>query len=75
MDDKREYPLLWHQCLLTFVQIYKNDLSVEQKEKLLKLLTVHFHPHVTPAIRRELTSSANGNLTDSMDADVNVPKD
>ncbi|KFM73696.1 Bystin, partial [Stegodyphus mimosarum] len=58
VDDKRELPLLWHQCLLTFAQIYKNDISAEQQNGLLHLLTIHHHPHVTPEIRRELQSSS-----------------
>ncbi|KAJ8322334.1 hypothetical protein KUTeg_000805 [Tegillarca granosa] len=32
--DKRELPVLWHQCLLTFMQRYKEDISSEQKKHL-----------------------------------------
>ena len=52
--DSREMPVLWHQALLTFVQRYKADLSSEQKEALLQLLSVHRHHSLTPEIRREL---------------------
>jgi len=55
--DRREMTVLWHQALLVFVQRYKENISSEQKESLLKLLKVHIHPGVTPEIRRELQSS------------------
>lgn len=54
IDDTRQFPLLWHQCLLTYVQLYKADLSEEQKNSLLKLINIHHHEHVTPEIRKEL---------------------
>lgn len=56
--DVREMPVLWHQALLTFSQRYKSDLSTEQKEALLQLLTAHKHHTLTPEIRRELLYSA-----------------
>nr|CAG4650938.1 EOG090X058P [Simocephalus serrulatus]SVE94207.1 EOG090X058P [Simocephalus serrulatus] len=55
--DTREMPVLWHQALLTFSQRYKADLSSEQKEALLQLLTAHKHHSLTPEIRRELLHS------------------
>ncbi|GFS71730.1 bystin [Nephila pilipes] len=57
MNDDRQLPVNWHQCLLTFVQIYKNDLSVKQQQELQRLLTVQSHHHVTPVIWNELNSS------------------
>lgn len=42
--EKRELPVLWHQCLLTLVQRYKADLATEQKEALLELLRLQPHP-------------------------------
>ena len=50
-------PVLWHQALLTFSQRYSGELSSEQKEALLQLLTYHKHPTLTPEIRRELLHS------------------
>lgn len=50
-------PVLWHQSLLTFSQRYKSDLSSEQKEALLHLLTAHKHPTITPQVRREILHS------------------
>lgn len=67
-SDKRELPLLWHQCLLTFAQHYKNDISPEQQEQLLSLLEKHSHPHVTPEIRREL-QSGKCRYQDTMDCE------
>nr|CAG4634756.1 EOG090X058P [Alona affinis] len=55
--DEREMPVLWHQSLLTFCQRYKADLSSEQKEAILLLLTVHKHHTITAEIRRELLHS------------------
>uniref|UniRef100_A0A452I9H2 Uncharacterized protein n=1 Tax=Gopherus agassizii TaxID=38772 RepID=A0A452I9H2_9SAUR len=55
--DRRTLPVLWHQCLLTFVQRYKEDLSSEQKESLLELLKFHCHPQISAEIRRELVNS------------------
>jgi len=55
--DPREMPVLWHQAMLTFVQRYKSDLSTEQKEALLQLLTTQKHHTLTPDIRREILHS------------------
>lgn len=55
--DPREMPVLWHQAMLTFCQRYKADLSSEQKEAMLQLLTVHKHHTLTPEIRREILHS------------------
>lgn len=35
-----ELPVLWHQCLLSFVEQYKSDISSEQRDSLLELLKV-----------------------------------
>lgn len=58
-QDDRVLPVLWHQCLLTFVQRYKTELTAEQKEALRPLLKKHFHHQITPEIRRELFTTAN----------------
>ncbi|XP_030076461.1 bystin [Microcaecilia unicolor] len=65
--DGRMLPVLWHQCLLTFAQRYKEDLSSEQKEALLELLRVHPHPQISAEVRRELLNSG------SRDAEVVQP--
>ena len=56
-NDPRELPVLWHQSLLTFVQRYKEDMSVEQKEALLELIRSKVHHDITPEIRREIVNS------------------
>ncbi|XP_054718715.1 bystin-like [Uloborus diversus] len=70
-NDDRQLPLLWHQCLLTFAQLYKNDISQEQQLELLELLTIHPHTHVTPEIRRELQSSTYRNSQKTVNMDLN----
>uniref|UniRef100_A0A8C2LS47 BYSL n=1 Tax=Cricetulus griseus TaxID=10029 RepID=A0A8C2LS47_CRIGR len=52
--EKRQLPVLWHQCLLTLAQRYKADLATDQKEALLELLRLQPHPQLSPEIRREL---------------------
>ena len=47
-------PVLWHQCLLVFVQRYKNELKSEARELLRQVMRIHSHPKITPEIRREL---------------------
>lgn len=60
LNDRRSLlPVLWHQCLLIFVQNYKNDMSGEQKESLLDLIRVQTHHDISPEIRRELFRSSN----------------
>lgn len=39
-SEKRELPVLWFQCFLTFSQRYKQDISSEQKQALLDLCKV-----------------------------------
>ncbi|XP_066862319.1 bystin isoform X1 [Kogia breviceps] len=62
--EKRELPVLWHQCLLTLVQRYKADLATEQKEALLELLRLQPHPLLSPEIRRELQSAIPRDVED-----------
>lgn len=54
IDDNRELPVLWHQALLVFVQRYKNEVQDEAREALRVVMKRHFHPKITPEIRREL---------------------
>ncbi|EDO40390.1 predicted protein [Nematostella vectensis] len=62
LTDKRTLPVLWHQCLLTFVQRYKEDISSEQKEALMELCRVHVHDKITPEVRRELVHSKSRDM-------------
>lgn len=54
--DPREWklPVLWHQSLLAFAQRYRNDITEDQREALLDLLLVRWHPAIGPEVRREL---------------------
>jgi essential nuclear protein 1 len=54
IDDNRTLPVLWHQALLVFVQRYKNEVKDEAREALRRVMKKHFHPKITPEIRREL---------------------
>jgi len=56
-SEKRELPVLWFQCFLTFSQRYKQDISSEQKQALLDLCKIQSHAGITPEIRRELEHS------------------
>lgn len=49
-------PTLWHQSLLVFVQRYKEDMTIEQKEAIRKLIRIQIHDSIGPEVRRELTS-------------------
>ena len=55
--DPRELPVLWHQSLLTFVQRYKEDMSVKQKEALMELIRNKVHHDITAEVRREIVNS------------------
>ena len=56
--DTRTLPVLWHQALLTFVQRYKEDMSVEQKEGILELVRGgRTHHEIGSEVRREIVSS------------------
>ncbi|CAM6095048.1 unnamed protein product [Calypogeia fissa] len=56
-NEERDLPVIWHQCLLTLVQRYKNELSEEDKENLKRVMRQHRHYLVTPEIHRELQHS------------------
>ncbi|RWS04095.1 bystin-like protein [Dinothrombium tinctorium] len=66
MYEKRELPVLWHQCLLVFVQHYKEDLSSEQKESLFDLLKAQSHYQITPIIRDLLLNSKCRDVEEEM---------
>lgn len=54
ITDDRTLPVLWHQSLLVFVQRYKNEVQNEARNSLRVVMKKHFHPKITPEIRREL---------------------
>ena len=49
-------PVLWHQALLVFIQRYKLQVQEDatSREAIRAVLKKHFHPKITPEIRREL---------------------
>jgi essential nuclear protein 1 len=57
LHDPRTLPVLWHQSLLTFVQRYKEDMSLEQKEALIELIRSKNHYEISSEIRREIVGS------------------
>lgn len=52
--DTSEFPVLWYQALLAFVENYHTDISDEQKEALADLCKVHRHHQITPVIMNYL---------------------
>eukprot|EP00392_Amoebophrya_sp_AT5.2_P015682 g15898.t1 len=59
LEDERELPLVWHRCLLVFVQRYKGEFSEEQRLKLKQLLKVHCHEcGIGQEVKRELLAIA-----------------
>jgi essential nuclear protein 1 len=55
-DAKPRLPVLWHQCLKEFAKTYKNDITEDQREALLDILLIHWHPGIGPDTRKELTA-------------------
>eukprot|EP00871_Galdieria_phlegrea_P002874 jgi/Galph1/3588/GphlegSOOS_G2277.1 len=49
--------VLWFQTLLIFVRLYGSYLSGEQKTKLKRLVSKHFHPGISPEIKVMLNKS------------------
>lgn len=47
-------PVIWHKCLLSFAQHYRDQITEEQRELLLDLLLTHGHVGIGPEVRREL---------------------
>lgn len=45
-DDERQMPVVWHQCLLCFVQRYKDEIRPEDRGNLRKLCSVQHHYQV-----------------------------
>ncbi|KAF4362804.1 hypothetical protein F8388_022461 [Cannabis sativa] len=58
-DDTRIMPVIWHQSLLAFVQMYKNELQKKDKVNLRALIEKQNHKLITPEITRELNNSRN----------------
>eukprot|EP01063_Lacrimia_lanifica_P041180 TRINITY_DN9546_c0_g2_i1.p2 TRINITY_DN9546_c0_g2~~TRINITY_DN9546_c0_g2_i1.p2 ORF type:complete len:456 (+),score=220.26 TRINITY_DN9546_c0_g2_i1:77-1444(+) len=59
VKDTRELPVLWHQCLLTFVQRYKENFLEEQVVLIRKVVNKHNHILISSEVRRELIGLEN----------------
>jgi essential nuclear protein 1 len=51
-------PVLWFQCLLTFVERYKISVTKDDKETLRIVCKRCVHKQMTPVIRTELFGAA-----------------
>lgn len=60
IQDGLEYPILWYQNILSFVQRYKDSLSDDQKAMIRTLVRRKHHHIMTEEIRRELSARATG---------------
>ena len=47
-------PVVWHQCMLCFIQRYKDEIRPQDKEAIRKLCSIQHHYQVSPEIVREL---------------------
>ncbi|KAG4305914.1 hypothetical protein PORY_000824 [Pneumocystis oryctolagi] len=56
---QRPLTVLEHQSFLVFVQKYKNDLTIDQKDALLDVIKIKGHEKIGPEIRRELVNGIN----------------
>ena len=59
---------MFHQCFLLFVQRYKNDLNVNEREKLKKLNKKIGHHLIAEEINKELNYNSR-NLNKNMQID------
>ncbi|CCC06872.1 hypothetical protein SMACR_00898 [Sordaria macrospora] len=55
-------PVIFHQCMLSFAQRYKTNITEDQREALLDLLLTHGHDKISPEIRRELLAGRGGGV-------------
>jgi len=58
-NEERGLPVIWHQCLLVFVQRYKRSLSTKQSSMLRALSRKQHHRLISVEVRRELASVAD----------------
>jgi len=70
LSDDRDLPVLWHQSFLRFVQIYKEDISSEQKDALMEVCQKHSHPKITPLIKREIANSKSRDVEDAVPSNM-----
>lgn len=51
-------PVIWHQLVLSFCQLYRNSLDEMQKEALKSLIKKKKHHLITPEIIKALDNTA-----------------
>lgn len=56
--EPRQMPVVWHQCLLIFVQRYKHQLTTASRDALRGLTEVQHHYLVSAEVVRELDQAA-----------------
>lgn len=54
IKDDRVLPVLFHQALFSFIQIYKKEFKKENIIQFKELIKKHVHPKMTPEIKKEL---------------------
>jgi essential nuclear protein 1 len=74
LKDKNNFPVYWHQTILSFIQTYKNDLTRNQKKKILDLIKVKKHQTITNLIRHELNSKTvvNDKIKTNLKDEMNI---
>eukprot|EP01068_Selenidium_serpulae_P006549 Selendium_serpulae@DN4432_c0_g1_i1.p1 len=55
-------PVVWHRCLLQFVEKYKYHLTAGQMLKIKETVKSHFHHQIGPEIRKELSLASRNAL-------------
>jgi essential nuclear protein 1 len=60
LNESHVLPVIWYQSLLVFVQRYKNELTEEEVNSLLLLISKshHYHYLMSDEIKRELSFAA-----------------
>lgn len=58
-NEPNSLPVLWHQCVLVFIQRYKTSLTKQQQNAIKTVIKSQFHHQITPEIRREILAIDN----------------
>ena len=64
-----EMPVMWHQTLLNFVQMYRANLTDDHVTKIKVILKIQTHHAITAEIRREMFGMVK---TANKDGDVDM---
>jgi essential nuclear protein 1 len=69
VNHGEKLPVMWHQTLLIFIQIYKFDLTEDEKAMIKVLINKQSHYLITEDIIRELNFKQNTNSLNNMFTD------